>query len=95
MISTHLTVLCSCFLIIYKSVLYKKSNRKKIFLLTICVGSDKVANEMEVSMLNNNEKNVLNKLYNITNSIKDLYFKLITLELNGKKNNDRNYSWFL
>ena len=39
-------------------------------------------------MLNNNEKNVLNKLYNITNSIKDLYFKLITLELNGKKNNE-------
>lgn len=39
-------------------------------------------------MLNNNEKNVLNKLYNITNSIKDLYFKLITLELNGKKNSE-------
>lgn len=39
-------------------------------------------------MLNNNENNVLNKLYNITNSIKDLYFKLITLELNGKKNNE-------
>lgn len=50
MISTHLAVLCSCFLIIYKSVLYKKLNRKKIFLLTICVGSDKVANEMEVNM---------------------------------------------
>lgn len=39
-------------------------------------------------MLNNNEKNVLNKIYNITNSIKDLYFKLITLELNGKKNSE-------
>lgn len=39
-------------------------------------------------MLNNNEKNVLNKLYNITNSIKNLYFKLITLELNGKKNSE-------
>ena len=39
-------------------------------------------------MLNNNEKKVLNKLYNITKSIKDLYFKLITLELNGKKNSE-------
>lgn len=39
-------------------------------------------------MLNNNEKNVLNKLYNITNSIKDLYSKLIKLELNGKKNSE-------
>ena len=39
-------------------------------------------------MLNNNEKKVLNKLYNITKSIKDLYFKLITLELNAKKNSE-------